>query len=97
MTHHVHSVLYVPDINHLVPVGSSGQQFSHRTSITSRNSSDIPPWTMSSVGSSAVTPPQHVRSERANWWDQKQRDFPAEQGVQIRSEERKGENIALTE
>lgn len=27
------------------------------------------PWKMSSAGSSAVTP-QHVKSERANWWDQ---------------------------
>lgn len=69
------------------PPRSCGCPFSQRAHTAYRNSSDIPSWKMSSIGSSAVNTPQHVRSERANQWDQNRERFRRHKA--IRSEERK--------
>lgn len=69
MTHHVYSVLYVPDINHLAPVGSSGRQFSQR------GEHHIPKLLRYSPVDDEQQRllrryPRHVGSERANSRDQ---------------------------
>lgn len=80
MTHRVYNVLYAPDINHLVPVGSSGRPSHTETLQIPSGAALAPPLFF-------IFYPPACPIREAKLVGSKQRDFPVAQGKKKKNEQ----------